>query len=682
MIVKNEEALLERCLESVKGADAIYILDTGSQDRTIEIARRYTDNVFLDFIWIDDFAKAQNHIKSKVKEEWILSIDADEFLTVPFEEVRKAVALAKDTVRVTMMAEQGEGKNDFGFPRIFRNTPEIRWEQAIHKHLNIPGEGEDVGNISIVYGHSPAHNLDPDRSLRMLENTVRNETNPVRNLYYLGREYWYKERYQDAIDTLKYYVSVGHWAAEVADAYLIMAEAYLKLEQIELCAAACLQAIKINSNFKEAIQFMAAIATDENRKQWERMAMTANNHGVLWERVPAEPKINAIFLAPHNDDEVLFGAFTLIREKPLVIIVTDSYIQPERGDKGCTAEIRRQETINAMSLIGCSVVFLGIKDTELTDKILVDRLKPFDPELIYAPAIQGGNVQHDIVGRVAKNLFGGKCKYYCTYTKTELYTTGMVEIKPTTNELYQKEGMLSCYQSQINLKSTRPHFDAVLGKSEWLTSIYKKVLICPYFGDVPEWMNQFTDNLPAGYDIIFDTDLEAFKKRVKDKLGIDYPGLLGTGKVWDYRAALGLLYEDHITEYDFWGHCDFDMVFGDVNKWFDDETLSKLDIWSNHHEYICGPWTLYRNCESVNKLFMQFHLWKSRMVFPKTNGWVENEFSRLVERSGLRYKYSFMQGDPYHPPFNLTKVDGKLFQDGTEIPMLHFRHDKRWPLAT
>jgi len=50
MIVKNEEALLARCLESVKGLP-LYILDTGCQDRTIEIAQRYTDNVFIDFIW-------------------------------------------------------------------------------------------------------------------------------------------------------------------------------------------------------------------------------------------------------------------------------------------------------------------------------------------------------------------------------------------------------------------------------------------------------------------------------------------------------------------------------------------------------------------------------------------------------------------------------------------------------
>jgi len=164
----------------------------------------------------------------------------------------------------------------------------------------------------------------------------------------------------------------------------------------------------------------------------------------------------------------LFGAFTLIRHKPLVIIVTDSYIQQERGESWITAEKRRQETIEAMKIAGCPVVFLGIKDTALTEEMLRERLKAFKPEMIYAPAIQGGNVHHDIVGKVAKELFGDKCELYTTYTKTELYTTGNFEIKPTHNELELKEKMLNCYESQLNLKSTLPHFLAVKGKSEWL----------------------------------------------------------------------------------------------------------------------------------------------------------------------------------------------------------------------
>lgn len=686
MIVKNEEALLARCLDSVIGCDNLYILDTGSTDNTIEIARRYTKNVFLDYIWNDDFSGAHNHLKEKIKEDFILSIDADEMLLVPFEEVRKAVELAKDYVRVQMVAEGAEeNKNDFGFCRLFRNSPDIFWIQPIHKHLNLPGEGERVGNVSIMYGHSPAHQLDPDRALRVLEQTVASEENPVRNLYYLGREYWYKARFRECVDTFNRYVRVSQWPAEAADAYLIMAKAYLELNLVQESAMNCLQAIKINPNFKEAVEFMESISTEENKSQWRRMAKTANNQGIIWERVPTEPAPDVVVLAPHNDDEALFCAFLLMRVRPLVIIVTDSYIQPHRGDLGCTSEIRRQETINAMNLIGVPVVFLGIKDTELTEDLLRERLKGFRPEQVYAPAIQGGNFHHDIVGKVALELYGERCEHYCTYTKTELHTTGIVEIKPTEQEINLKNKMLECYQSQLNLNSTRPHFDAVFGKSEWLAEkpdSIKKIMITPYFGTAPEWMSKFKP--PNGYDWLFDADLEKFKKRVKDKLGIDYPGVPGSGKVWDFRSALGLLYAEEIEEYDFWGHMDFDVVFGDVDAFLPNSVLPKLDVYSSHNEYVCGCFSLYRNTEAVNNLFKTVPVWKERMMDAEPNGWVEKEFSRALETSGLRYAYEFNQGNPWTENPVLRKDGDKLYQDiegkWVEIMFFHFRHSKRWPL--
>lgn len=467
MIVKNEEALLARCLESVKSADAIYIADTGSIDRTVEIARQYTPNVYLDYVWDDDFAGAQNFIKNKVKEDWILSIDADEFCH-DFEEVRKAIELGKDMIRVGMVAEGGN-RLEFGFGRLFRNSPDIFWVQPIHKHLNIPGEGENVGNVKITFGWSPAHANDPDRALRILEKTVAAEPEPGRNLYYLGREYWYKQRYREAIDTLWKYVLISHWDAEKAESFLVMSQSYSALGDDGEAQNAILQAIKINPNFREAIEWMAGINPPEKAIQWKRMARTANNKDVLWDRVPSKPAHDVIFLAPHNDDESLFGAYTLMRHKPFVIIVTDSYIQPDRGDLGCSAETRRQETIEAMKLVGCPVVFLGIKDSELTEEILKERLQYFNPETIYIPALQGGNAQHDLVNKVALELFGrNKCEQYCTYTKTELYTTGNWEIAPSQPEVELKNKMLNCYQSQLNLPSTAPHFEAVQNKSEWL----------------------------------------------------------------------------------------------------------------------------------------------------------------------------------------------------------------------
>lgn len=681
MIVKNEEALLARCLDSVKEADAIYILDTGSQDKTVEIARRYTNNVFLDYIWADDFSEAQNLVKSRVKEDWILSIDADEYLDCSFDEVRKAIELAKDVVRVTMSAEGGE-KLDFAFGRVFRNTPDIYWCQAIHKHLNVPGEGEPIGNVRIVYGHSPAHRMDPDRSLRMLEQAVANEKHPVRNLYYLGREYYYKQRYKDAITTFERYFKVAHSFPEAADAHLIVAQCYEALGMANECADSVLQAIKINPNFKEAVDYMAELSIDENKSQWERMSRSATNRGVLWVRTVAERAFGTIFLAPHNDDESLFGAFTLMREKPLVVVVTDSYIQPNRGDAGCDAETRRQETIDAMALAGCPVVFLGIKDTELTEALLIERLKSFCPDKVYAPAVQGGNVQHDIVGRVAKQLFGKRCEFYTTYTQMDLYTTGKKEVVPTQKEMELKDLMLSCYTSQLTLPSTLPHFNAVRRKSEWLTSGLRKIVIMPYFGVPPDWFEKF--QVPAGYDWIIDTDIEGFKRRVREKLGIEYTGEPGTGKVWDFRCALGLLYEDEIRDYDFWGHCDFDVVFGDVDKFVPDSSLDRLDVYSSHNQYVCGCFSLYRNTPEVNNLFKKFQHWQLILSTPEATGWVEREYSHLLENSGLRYAYDFQQGNPWTATPELIKNDAKLFQviDGApvEIMFFHFRHSKKWPL--
>lgn len=200
----------------------------------------------------------------------------------------------------------------------------------------------------------------------------------------------------------------------------------------------------------------------------------------------------------------------------------------------------------------------------------------------------------------------------------------------------------------------------------------------PYFGAFPEWYDKY--EVPKCYDMLIDTDLDGFKKRVKDKLGIEYTGLEGTGKVWDLRCALGLLYEDEIKNYDFWGHTDFDCVYGDVDKWVSDEFLAGLDLHSNHHSYVNGCWSLYRNCPEVNNLFKQYPQWKEKMMYPEANGWVEEEYSRTLEGSSLRYEYTFWQGNPYTTEPNLKKKGGKLYQDGQEIMMFHFRRSKKFPL--
>ena len=176
-----------------------------------------------------------------------------------------------------------------------------------------------------------------------------------------------------------------------------------------------------------------------------------------------------LLVSPHNDDECLFAAYTLMREKPLVVIVTDSDVHVAEG---ITAHDRREESTRACEMLGVPVVFLGLKDgtLELQKAELKRRLEPFASQPwihIYAPAIQGGHRDHDAVGEVVSSMFS-PVSYYATYAPGECFTPSGREIAPTPEEVERKNRALDCYPSQIQLALTQSRFDTVRGKSEYL----------------------------------------------------------------------------------------------------------------------------------------------------------------------------------------------------------------------
>lgn len=196
----------------------------------------------------------------------------------------KQQALAVD---VYMHGE--DGGDDFRYPRLFKRDPRVWWEGDIHNHLSVIGI--DVGHVDITFGYSPAHKLDPDRSFRILKKSVEEHHGP-REMFYLGREYVYRGMYEDAVKILGQYVQLSRFLAEKADAFLTMAKAYWAMGMPNDARDACVQALIINANFKEAILFMATIAGDKsgnyrwqkNADQWKKMAETADNYDVLFAR--------------------------------------------------------------------------------------------------------------------------------------------------------------------------------------------------------------------------------------------------------------------------------------------------------------------------------------------------------------------------------------------------------------
>ena len=291
MIVKNEQEMLAQALDSVKGIDEIYIADTGSIDNTVEIAKKYTKNVYTDYKWEDSFCKARNFIKNKAKTDWCLSLDADEVLH-SYKKLKEAVLLAEQreikAIDVTMVAS--DNGQSFLFPRVFKNIPEAYWNGNIHNHLSILGT--HLGDVRITHGYSPAHNLDPDRAFRILKKEVETRPDAVREMFYLGREYFYRKDYENTVVLMGKYVQRSNHLAEKAEAFLIMSRSYWNMGMAEDARDAILQAIKINAHFKEALVFMAVLAGkgtgndgwERNAAQWEKMAETADNGGVLFVR--------------------------------------------------------------------------------------------------------------------------------------------------------------------------------------------------------------------------------------------------------------------------------------------------------------------------------------------------------------------------------------------------------------
>ncbi|MDP3733683.1 MAG: polysaccharide deacetylase family protein [Nanoarchaeota archaeon] len=105
MIVKNEEAYLAQCLSSVQGlADEIIIVDTGSTDRTKEIAVEFTEKIF-QFSWCDDFAAARNESLKQATGDWILILDADEVLNQDQFPLLQQALYNKDTAGYRLLTQ-------------------------------------------------------------------------------------------------------------------------------------------------------------------------------------------------------------------------------------------------------------------------------------------------------------------------------------------------------------------------------------------------------------------------------------------------------------------------------------------------------------------------------------------------------------------------------------------------
>ncbi len=259
----------------------------------------------------------------------------------------------------------------------------------------------------------------------------------------------------------------------------------------------------------------------------------------------------------------------------------------------------------------------------------------------------------------------------------------------------------------------------------------KKVFLQTQFGKPHSWTQEYFDNCnklekygwywkiftpndikSQGNVEVIKMTLEEFDALILDKCAVNPENYLENELphklVSDYYPAYGLIFEDYIKDFDYWGHTNWDIVYGRLDKFIPDSEISKYDIWTDDVNTINGIFTLYKNETYINLLFMSIPEWKEMFVRHQLFGVDEYHMTELVKKEAKEktIKYGF---PPYYflhshdrleqhvPDVKLEmKEDGslfELFQDinhpnwqharpiaGKEIAFFHFLRTKKWPL--
>lgn len=226
MMVKDEERFLEEALLSARGfVDEMIVVDTGSTDRTVEIAKDCGAQVSF-FPWPNDFSLARNETIKRSTKDWIVILDADERFRGSYphrvrELMKPSSIWPYQAIMLNVINQRLDGSTTHSFfsPRIFPRHPDIGYFGRIHNCFGSlsHGEGKEFDFIQcqgleiIHLGYDKEVYLEKNKELRnitLLEAAVREEPQVARYRFYLGREYLGLHRYAEAETMLRSVLSI------------------------------------------------------------------------------------------------------------------------------------------------------------------------------------------------------------------------------------------------------------------------------------------------------------------------------------------------------------------------------------------------------------------------------------------------------------------------------------------
>ena len=255
MIVKNEEKVLKRCLESIRDLmDEIVIVDTGSTDRTKEIAAKYTDQIY-DFEWVNDFSAARNFAFSRATCDYIYSADADEVVD---EENREKFRLLKETllpeIEIVQMYYGNQLSNGtvYNFdrelrPKLFKRQRSFQWIEPVHETVRLLPV---VFDSEIEITHLPENNHS-GRDIRIFERMIQRGEELSERLFTMYAK--------------EILISGSREELRRAEAYFtqIAEESGTKPEQMKEALCVVVRAARLNGDYLKMYRYAMKGVTDE-----------------------------------------------------------------------------------------------------------------------------------------------------------------------------------------------------------------------------------------------------------------------------------------------------------------------------------------------------------------------------------------------------------------------------------
>jgi len=203
MIVKNEEENLSRCLESIYSyVDEIIIVDTGSTDCTMDVAKRFGAKVY-EFEWINDFSAARNYALEKSTSDWNIVLDADEYISSNIDNLRQFIADNKNKQVIGKLlinsktVLNNEQKNTRS--SVSRVLPRgVYYTGRIHEQVNSFFPRMDIGIEILHDGYLHSNKTDRNLPLLLLELEENKKDGYI--LYQIAKQYSLKNEHGTALE--------------------------------------------------------------------------------------------------------------------------------------------------------------------------------------------------------------------------------------------------------------------------------------------------------------------------------------------------------------------------------------------------------------------------------------------------------------------------------------------------